>query len=168
MDRHAGLTLLELLTAIAIVAVLAGIAVPALDRVMLNARRAAAMESLVRAAWFARTEALQRGRPVVLCASAGGDGCTPDPAAWTSGWLVASADAPTAALRRGPGATDPRARLLANRAAFSFEPHDRRSTNGTVAWCDDRGATAARAVVIAPTGRPRLERGAGSLACPES
>lgn len=168
MDRHAGLTLLELLTAIAIVAVLAGIAVPALDRVMLNARRAAAMESLLRAAWFARTEALQRGRPVILCASVGGDGCTPDPAAWTSGWLVASADAPMAALRRGPGATDPRARLLANRAAFSFEPHDRRSTNGTLAWCDDRGATAARAVVIAPTGRPRLERGAGSLACPES
>lgn len=168
MDRHAGLTLLDLLTAIAIVAVLAGIAVPALDRVMLNARRAAAMESLLRAAWFARTEALQRGRPVILCASTDGAGCTPDPGAWTSGWLVAAADAPTAALRRGPGLTDPRARLLANRSAFSFEPHERRSTNGTLAWCDDRGATAARAVVIAPTGRPRLERGAGALDCPGS
>jgi type IV fimbrial biogenesis protein FimT len=166
MDRHAGVTLLELLMVIAIGAVLAGIAVPSLDRGLLNARRAAAMESLVRAAWFARTEALQRGRPVILCASGSGGRCAAEPDAWGGGWLVAPADAPEVILRRGPGTTDPRARLVANRSAFSFEPYDRRSTNGTIAWCDGRGATAARAVVIAPTGRPRLERGAGSLACP--
>ena len=166
MDRHAGVTLLELLTVIAIGAVLAGIAIPSLDRGLLNARRAAAMESLVRAAWFARTEALRRGRPVILCASGDGGGCAGEPDAWGGGWLVAPADAPTLVLRRGPGATDPRARLVANRSVFSFEPYDRRSTNGTVAWCDSRGETAARAVVIAPTGRPRLERGAGSLGCP--
>ena len=165
MDRHAGLTLLELLTVLAIAALLTGMAVPALDRALLNARRGAAMEALVRAAWFARTEALRRGRPVILCGSAGGDHCAGEPEAWSGGWLVAAADAPTVALRRGAGATDPRARLIANRGAFSFEPHDRRSTNGTLAWCDDRGATAARALVIAPTGRPRLEHGAGSLAC---
>ena len=165
MDRQAGLTLLELLTVLAIVALLAGIAVPALDRALLNARRAATMESLVRAAWFARTEALQRGRPVILCGSAGGDRCAGEPGAWSGGWLVAAADAPLTALRRGPGATDSRARLIANRGVFSFEPHDRRSTNGTLAWCDDRGAAAARAIVIAPTGRPRLEHGAGSLGC---
>jgi len=165
MDRHAGVTLLELLMVIAIGAVLAGIAIPSLDRGLLNARRAAAMESLVRAAWFARTEALRRGRPVILCASGDGGHCAAEPNAWGGGWMVAPADAPTLVLRRGPGATDPRARLVANRSAFSFEPYDRRSTNGTIAWCDSRGETAARAVVIAPTGRPRLERGAGSLGC---
>ncbi|MFU8820585.1 MAG: GspH/FimT family pseudopilin [Gammaproteobacteria bacterium] len=166
MDKYAGLTLLELLVVIAITALLAGIAVPALDRALLNARRSAAMESLLRAAWFARIEALRRGRPVILCGAAGGDQCAGEPDAWSSGWLVAAADAPLVALRRGPGATDRRARLIANRGAFSFEPHDRRSTNGTLAWCDDRGAAAARAIVIAPTGRPRLEHGAGSLGCP--
>lgn len=166
MDRQAGLTLLELLAVIAIAAVLSGLAIPALDRTVLNARRAAAMESLVRAAWFARTEALRRGRPVILCGSAGSDRCAAGTDAWSRGWLVAAADAPDAVLRQGPGATDPRARLVANRGAFSFEPYDRRSTNGTLAWCDGRGTTAARAVVIAPTGRPRLEYGPGSLECP--
>jgi type IV fimbrial biogenesis protein FimT len=166
MDKHNGVTLLELLAVITLVAVLTGVAVPALDRALLNARRAAVMESLVRAAWFARTEAMRRGRPVILCGSAGGELCVAGSDAWSGGWLVASADAPATALRRGPGATDGRARLLANRSMFTFEPHDRRSTNGTLAWCDHRGESAARAVVIAPTGRPRLQQGAGSLACP--
>ena len=166
MDRQAGITLLELLAAIALAAVMTSLAIPALDSMMLNARRAAAIESLVRAAWFARTEALRRGRPVVLCGSAGGAHCAADPDAWSDGWLVAAADAPSVALRRGPGVRDRRARIIANRRTFSFEPFDRRGTNGTLAWCDDRGERAARAVIIAPTGRPRVEQGTGSLACP--
>jgi type IV fimbrial biogenesis protein FimT len=166
MEKHAGLTLIELLTAIAILAVLAGLAVPTLDKILLNARRSAAMDGLVRAAWFARTEALRRGRPVILCASDGADRCASEPSAWNDGWVVTPADEPGNALRRGAGMTDRRANLLANRSAFSFESHDRRSTNGTLAWCDVRGASAARAVVISATGRPRLEPGAGSLECP--
>lgn len=166
MARSAGITLVELLTVIAIIAVLAGLAIPALDGLLLNARRAAAMDGLVRAAWFARTEALRRGGPVVLCAAAGSDRCLGDPDGWTGGWVITPADAPGEVLRRGAGTADPRAQLLSNRGVFSFEPHDRRSTNGTLAWCDARGVRAARAVIIAPTGRPRLERGSGSLPCP--
>lgn len=166
MEKSLGLTLIELLTVIAIIGVFAGLAVPALDGLLLNARRAAAMDGLVRAAWFARTEAQRRGRPVLLCAAAGGDRCLGDPAAWSTGWVVTPADDPGEVLRRGAGSADPRARLLSNRGAFSFQPYDRRSTNGTLAWCDARGGRAARAVVISPTGRPRLQRGSGSLPCP--
>lgn len=163
MANNNGLTLIELLAAIAIVAVLAGLAVPALDGMLLNASRTATMDGLVRGAWLARTEALRRGRPVLLCPAAG---CSADPSAWSAGWIVTPADEPGHRLRHGPGVPAPRAQLLSNRSAFSFEPHDRRSTNGTLAWCDGRGRDAARAVVISPTGRPRLERGPGSLACP--
>ena len=166
MDRNTGITLLELLSVVALAGILASLAVPALDRLLLNARRAAATEGLVRAAWFARMEASQRGRAVLLCAAAGGDRCVDDPAAWTEGWVVTPVDNPGEVLRRGPGTADARARLLANRSTFSFEPHDRRSTNGTLAWCDDRGAPAARAVVISATGRPRVEHGPGVLPCP--
>jgi type IV fimbrial biogenesis protein FimT len=167
MERQQGITLAELLVAVALAALLAGLAVPALDRAVLNARRTAAMEALLRAAWFARSEAHMRGRPVVLCASGGSAACVADQDAWSGGWLVAAGDAPGQPLHRGEGAADPRARILGNRAAFSFQPFDRRSTNGTLAWCDRRGAGEARALVIAPTGRPRIERGPGALACPK-
>jgi type IV fimbrial biogenesis protein FimT len=165
MERQHGLTLLEVLVALALLAILAGLATPALDTLRLNASRAAAMDGLMRAAWYARSEAARRGHAVVLCASAGGDACAGSPAGWSGGWLVTPAHDPAAVLRRGVGAGHGRAQLLANRSAFSFEPRDRRSTNGTLAWCDQRGEPAARALVISPTGRPRLERGSGALEC---
>jgi len=165
MDRHAGITLIELLTAIALIAVLAGIAVPALDRILLNARRNAVLEDVARAAWLARSEALRRGRPVLLCGSRDGRACAGELPAWDQGWLVVPEDEPARVLRLGAGAAHPRGRLLANRHSFRFEPGERRSTNGTLAWCDDRGDAAARALVISPTGRPRRIRGAGSLEC---
>jgi type IV fimbrial biogenesis protein FimT len=166
MARQDGLTLLELLTALAIAAMLATLAVPALDTVRLNAHRAAAMNDLLRAAWFARSEALRRGEPVVLCAAGGNGGCAAEGAAWRSGWLVRPLDSRDAPLRRGAAVATPRAAVRSNRVAFVFQPGDRRSTNGTLAWCDDRGASSARALVIAPTGRPRVQQGAGSLECP--
>lgn len=165
MDRHAGITLMELLAGLAILGLITGLAVPALDRLVLNARRTAAMENLLRAAWFARMEAVQRGRPVLLCPSASGLPCTGMSADWNDGWQVAPADDPGGVLRAGAGLSDSRVQILSNRAVFRFEPHDRRSTNGTLAWCDYRGTAAARALVISATGRPRLEPGSGSLAC---
>jgi len=160
---QAGVTLLELLVALAIAAVLAAAAVPALDGMVLNARRAAVLEALVRGAWFARGEAARRGAPATLCPSTDGVSCAGDTAAWASGWIVTAG---AGALRQGDGPGDTRATVIANRAAFVFRPYDRRSTNGTIAWCDARGETAARSVVISPTGRPRVKAGAGSLGCP--
>nr|WP_255453986.1 GspH/FimT family protein [Thioalkalivibrio sp. XN279] len=124
------------------------------------------MEGLLRAAWYARSEAVRRGSAVVLCPAGAGGACLPRREAWGRGWTVAGAAAPDMPLRTGPGVRHARVALLANRDAFTFETRDRRSTNGTLAWCDPRGASASRAIVISPTGRPRLEHGSGSLECP--
>ncbi len=164
--RHAqGMTLMELLVALALLAILAALATPALESLRLNAGRAAVMEGLLRAAWFARSEAIRQGRPVLLCPAGPGDACATRREAWSDGWVVAAAAAPDAALRTGRGVGPARATLLANRDAFTFEVQDRRSTNGTLAWCDPRGESASRAIVISPTGRPRLQRGSGSIEC---
>jgi hypothetical protein len=47
--------------------------------------------------------------------------------------------------------------IVGNRPYFDFRPIMRRSTNGTLVFCDERGAAAARAVIVSYTGRPRVD-----------
>ena len=59
--------------------------------------------------------------------------------------------------------------IRANRQLFEFRPFGRRSVNGTVTFCDERGAASAKAVIVSYTGRPRVsKRGPGRrrLTCP--
>src|SRR5690606_17168012 len=59
-------------------------------------------------------------------------------------------------------------RIESNRALYEFRPFRWRSTNGTVTFCDGRGAEAARAVIVSYTGRPRVSSrppGGQLLAC---
>jgi type IV fimbrial biogenesis protein FimT len=45
--------------------------------------------------------------------------------------------------------------IVSNRPYYELRV-GRRSTNGTVVFCDSRGAAAARAVIVSFTGRPRV------------
>jgi type IV fimbrial biogenesis protein FimT len=47
--------------------------------------------------------------------------------------------------------------VISNRPYYEFRP-GRRSTNGSIVFCDGRGAVAARAVIVSYTGRPRVAR----------
>jgi type IV fimbrial biogenesis protein FimT len=164
MEKSLGFSLLELMVALGIAVVLVGIGAAALRNTTLDARRTAALNGLLRAVHSARAEAQRTGREVVLCAR---DPATMDCAGeggdWSGGWLVfvnEDGDRPAAVdggepvlLDEGPltGAT-----LAGNRTAFRFLPFNRRSTNGTLVYCDRRGAASARALIVSFTGRPRL------------
>jgi type IV fimbrial biogenesis protein FimT len=90
MRYHAqGVTLLELMTAIAVLAILAGIGVPAFTNIVRNSQIAAGSNDLVQALTLARSEALTRGRRVSVCAIEDEETCaTDDGAAWQNGWMV--------------------------------------------------------------------------------
>ena len=175
MNRCRGVTLLELLIVLIAAAVLAAVAIPGLDAFILNARRTADVNGFVTAVQLARGEAFKRGRPVVLCKTADGTSCGGSDVDFDRGWMV---------FVNGDGDNPPRrdageqqlysyqpattARITANRRLFEFRPFGRRSTNGTVTFCDRRGAEQARAVVVSFTGRPRVTRngpGMRPLAC---
>lgn len=64
-----GFTLLELMTAIAVLAILVSIGVPSFQTLVKNNRVVTQTNELVTAVNFARTEAIKRGRPVRVTVS---------------------------------------------------------------------------------------------------
>ncbi|HEU4623254.1 MAG TPA: GspH/FimT family pseudopilin [Steroidobacteraceae bacterium] len=87
--KHAtrGFTLIELMTAILVLGILLGFAVPSYREMTRNNRIAAAQNDFVAALALARSEALRRGRTVSICPSTDGTGCA-TAADWKSGWIV--------------------------------------------------------------------------------
>ena len=138
-------TLLDLIMALAVAAILAGVVMPALDKTVLNARQRATINGFIVATHLARSHAIRRNLPVVICPGAHTDPCA-RPADWNTGWVVfvnTDGDVPpelddgeSVLLRSAPAA---RIDLQANRDAFRFHRVGLRSTNGTLRLCDRRG-----------------------------
>jgi type IV fimbrial biogenesis protein FimT len=172
----AGFTLWELLWTVLIASVALGLGVPSFRTFALDSRRTADVNALVLAVQLARSEAAKRGRPVVVCASADGVRCTDPKRHLDAGWIVfvnedearppqRSAAEPVLYVHQSSVAGT----ITANRDLFEFWPFlGHRSTNGSVVFCDARGARAARAVIVSYTGRPRVDSVAadgGPLTC---
>jgi type IV fimbrial biogenesis protein FimT len=87
--RSRGLTAIELLTTLAIIAMVTAIAVPGMREFVQNSRASADANALIGALAIARNEAINRGVPVSVCPSADGATCTTaNPDDWSSGWIV--------------------------------------------------------------------------------
>jgi type IV fimbrial biogenesis protein FimT len=147
MCRTAGTTLVELLTTLTIVAVLATVAIPSFHTFHLNNQ----------------SEAIKRGQIVSVCRSSDGRNCESRTGDWRGGWIVfANRD------RDDPPERDsgedlitssggwPDGSITSNRGAYSFRPTTQGVVNGTIVFCDARGSSYARAIIISHTGRPRV------------
>ena len=163
MHSGHGVTLLELLMVLTVAAVLASAAVPGVSAFALNAQRTADVNGFIAAVQLARGEAIKRGRPVVLCKTVDGSMCGDSDIEFDRGWMVFVNDDSDRPPRRGDD--EPQLHVYrpamagtikANRQLFEFRPFGRRSTNGTVTFCDRRGPDHARAVIVSYTGRPRV------------
>ena len=88
--RHQhGFTLLELMTAVTVLAVLAAIATPSFKQFSANSRISATANSIVTALAVARSEALRLSTPVTICpASDATDTACGSSADWKNGWIV--------------------------------------------------------------------------------
>jgi type IV fimbrial biogenesis protein FimT len=165
MQRSAGFTLIEVLGTLAIAGILVGIAVPSFREVVLDSRRTADVNAFVLAVQMARSEAAKRSHSVILCKTLDWVRCGGTELRFDAGWMVFANDddrLPPARSGAEPllyaHAPELEGSIVANRPFFEFRPLMRRSTNGTVVFCDRRGAAAARAVIVSYTGRPRVDR----------
>ncbi len=157
-----GLTLVEIAVAMTIMAILAGVALPAYqdarEAAYAGAARAALGESLLRAI----SHAALTGSEVVLCPGDQG-GCRAS-IDWSHGWMV-FADL-NGDRQRGPGETllheqlslggEVHLRSTVGRTRLVFQPNGGNAgSNVTFTICDGRGPTKAVTLVMANDGRLR-------------
>lgn len=85
-DRQSGFTLIELMVAVAVVAILLGLALPSFQGSMRSSRVTTTTNELLASLSLARTEAIRGLGPAGVCPSANGDDC--NSADWAVGWIV--------------------------------------------------------------------------------
>lgn len=99
-----------------------------------------------------------RRRVVSLCPSLDGKVCAQS-TDWSSGWLLFYDPAGTGWTGDGivtRHTVSESVRIVANRRLFTARGTQKRATNGTFVFCDRRGRTSPKALVVSYTGRPRV------------
>lgn len=169
MCKESGFTLIELMIAVALVAILLATAVPALDDFTNNSRQTGAINDFVSAMHLARNTAITTNSRVTMCPSAGGANC--ELTGWNSGWIVFR-DANSNG-NRDAGETIVTAAVSVDRLTIQsgefpqflmYRPNGRAMTvavtgnSGEFSVCDDRGAEHAKVVLVDLSGRPRMSK----------
>lgn len=168
---HRGFTLLELMAALAIAAIVFALAVPGLGGWMAEQELQDRAEALLHALDLARSEAIKRGGRVDVCPGSGD--CSAGTMPWEAGWRVvpdAQRDNGPGAIAREraapPGITVRGNRPVADYVSYTSAGHARRFDGalqmGTFTLC--RAGRRARKVILANSGRARIELSAE--ACP--
>ncbi|PZO09697.1 MAG: pre-pilin like leader sequence [Lysobacteraceae bacterium] len=88
LRRLAGFTLIELMVALAVAAVLTAVALPSFNDLLRGNRVSSTSNNLLTAINLARSEAIKTNRGGGVCASTDGSTCSTVATAWTSGWIV--------------------------------------------------------------------------------
>lgn len=83
--KQSGLTLVELLVVVALLAIVAQVALPAWQEFIMKNRSLALQHSIERAVYQARARAATRKTPFELCGSSDTESCSSN---WSGGWIL--------------------------------------------------------------------------------
>ena len=166
-----GFTIIELMIAIAVLAVILTTAVPAMGRFLEQQRLTAAANGLVAHLQFARGQAISRNTLVAACPSSDGSSCTGGNR-WDEGWIVYLDPQKTGQPAQ---ATDVLrvVQALPEHVIHSGGRHRVRfrgsgvayGTNLTIRVCARGNPDAARAVIVSNPGRVRATRKVDPASC---
>lgn len=172
-SKSGGVTLIELLTVLAVMAVFQTLAVPAMSALLDSIRLTTSINTLLSSIHFARNEAVKRNDRVVMCKSAGTGGCVKS-GGWEQGWIVFHDHNNNALLDDGESkllsepALSKNFKLAGKTPVANYVSYTANGTtqlisgafqSGTFTLCrQSETAVQAREVVISPGGRPRTTK----------
>jgi type IV fimbrial biogenesis protein FimT len=160
MKQGRGFTLIEMLVALAIVAVALSLAIPAFSKGPQAARAVSAEGRLLLSLQQALQRAALTGKRAVLCPSADGRECRTSPD-WSRGWIAfldedgnrEHAAAEPLILAEAALPADVRLRSTLGRTRLVFRGNGGNAgSNVSFTLCDGRGAAHARALILANDG----------------
>ena len=179
IQRMTGITVIELLMALAVAAILMGLGAPGLSHFIKNNRLSESSFDMLGTINLARSEAVKRRVRVVLCRSADPQAATPScggaERTWTTGWLVfASGDSNNTyeagtdtllgiGVLHSAGITVKTNGTSNNNLEYNSDGTTNEGGGTAVfALCDNRGGAYGRQIEVPPHGRPRFVKGSGS------
>ncbi len=175
-SRTLGFTIIEMMITIAILAVLVAAVAPSFIETIRMSRLQTQSNALFTSLMLARSEAVKRNYPVVVCKSADGAACTAA-GNWEQGWLVfpdkdrdSTLDADEPVIRAvgalGGGNTLRSGANYANRV--TYRPDATASQADAFRLCGSNAVDEeARQISVSLTGRPRTQKGLdGDKSCP--
>nr|WP_298144353.1 GspH/FimT family pseudopilin [uncultured Pseudomonas sp.] len=151
-SAHAGFSLIELITVIALLAVLMGIAIPAFRDMVADQKVRTVAATLHSSILLARAEAIKRNRTIRLRPATGD--------AWGDGWLIpdpASVNSDSAPIHRER--LNAVVTITSAATELDFRPSGRASGNVTFELQSTTDATKKRCVSVGLDGRATTERG---------
>jgi type IV fimbrial biogenesis protein FimT len=162
---RAGFTLIEMMVAIAIMAILIGIAAPSLRDFVMNMRLTGQANDLLTDLMLARSEAAKRVTPITVCGRQGSGAPTCGSAAdWSQGWLVVidadsngAQDAGTTQLKTNDKVGGSNRLTKDSASVITFAPTGVTATGQTtLTLCDSRSK--GRVITVNPQGRASITK----------
>jgi len=166
-----GFTLIELMASVSVLAVLTVVGVPSFTQLLERQRIDAVTQRLEADLTLARTTALARRQPVIVCPRGGDGSCAPG-LDWSGGWVVALEHPPHSGVageilwvQAAPGDSGDGMQVGATRPLLRYRNDGTSSgSNLSIRLCL-RGNLVAQHIVN-NTGRARSQREAGDAPCP--
>lgn len=149
---HRGLTMVELLVTLAILAIIVTLALPSMQQFVAGQRVRSAASDITADLIIARNEAIKRGESVLLAPATGG---------WSGGWALKVSS--TSELLSSRNATGSGVTFTSSPVSVTYDKYGRLSgATSVVRFAVSNGASATRCVSIDPSGRPK----SSATACP--